>query len=94
MSNNIQSEGYLFFVMLWINVFLQHGVNYKWVTIMCVSLVPIGIIASYEIDGCVILLCSLCIYYGSIVHIVNNCIISDEAGVLYYGFIAKFYWLI
>jgi hypothetical protein len=35
-------------------VFLQHGVNYKWVTTVCVSLVPIGIIASYEIDDCVI----------------------------------------
>jgi len=94
MSNSIQSEGCLFFVMLWIIVFLQHGVNYKWVTTVCVSLVPIGIIASSEIDGCVIVLCSLCIYYGSIVHIVNNCVISDEFGVLYYGFIAKFYCLI
>jgi hypothetical protein len=35
-------------------------------------------------------LCLLCSYYGSIVHVVNNCINSDEAQVLYdYGFIAK-----
>jgi hypothetical protein len=39
-------------------------------------------------------LCLLCICYGSIVHVVNNCINSDESRVLYYGFIAKFYWLI
>jgi hypothetical protein len=78
--------------MLWITLFLQHGVNYKWVTTMRVSLVPIGIIASYEIHDCDFLV-SLCIYYGCIMHVVFNCIINDEAWVLYYGFIARFYWL-
>jgi hypothetical protein len=46
-----------------------------------------------EIDDCDFIV-SLGIYYGGIVHVLFNCIISNEARILYYGFIAKFYWLI
>jgi uncharacterized membrane protein YGL010W len=35
MSNNMLSKGCLFFVILWIVVFLQHGVNCKLETTMC-----------------------------------------------------------
>jgi hypothetical protein len=31
----MKSKGCLFLVMLWIDVFLQHGVNYKLVTTVC-----------------------------------------------------------
>jgi hypothetical protein len=40
-------------------------------------------------------LCSLCIYYGIITHIMNGCIDSDEAWVYVdCGSVTRTYWLI
>jgi hypothetical protein len=60
-------------------VFLQHGVNCKLVIVVCFTSPDLSwkIVEIIDYDFVV----SLCVYYGGIVHVLFNCITSDEYNV-------------